>query len=130
MGLYLDILYCIILFAFAIYNANVIYRNYKSGASLGSGYSKIINTLGTVFWLIGLVFITSYRVVIVPLLLISLFDQLLLIRLKRHNKANRRGLDFLFMQNEIRKLQIRVWMMLGLLFVCVVFTYWDGSHYG
>ena len=41
MGSYLDIIYCIILFAFTIYNAKVIYRNYKHGQSLGTGYIAI-----------------------------------------------------------------------------------------
>lgn len=123
MGSYLDIIYCIILFAFVIYNAILIYRNYKCEEAFGAGYSKIVNTLGTIFLLIGFIFITSYTVVIVPLILTSVFYLLFLILLKRHNQTHHSGDVFLFLQNEIRKNLIRVWIMLGLLFVCVILTY-------
>ena len=123
MGSYLDIIYCIILFAFVIYNAILIYRNYKREEAFGAGYSKIVNTLCTIFLLIGFIFITSYTVVIVPLILTSVFYLLFLILLKRHNQTHHSGDVFLFLQNEIRKNLIRVWIMLGLLFVCVILTY-------
>ena len=88
MGSYLDIIYCIILFAFVIYNAILIYRNYKREEAFGAGYSKIVNTLGTIFLLIGFIFITSYTVVIVPLILTFVFYLLFLILLKRHNQTH------------------------------------------
>ena len=123
MGSYLDIIYCIFLFAFAIYNANLIYKNYKCKETFGAGYSKIVNTLGTIFSLTGYIFITSYTVVIVPLILTSVFYLLFFILLKRHNQTHHSGEVFLFLQKEIRKNQIRVWIMLGLLFVCIILTY-------
>ena len=123
MGSYLDIIYCITLFAFTIYNAKVIYRNYKHEQSLGTGYSNVVDIFGTIFLLTGSIFITSYRVVIVPLILVALLYQLGLVFLKRHNKINHSGDTFLFLQNELRKIQIRVWIMLGLLFVCIILTY-------
>ena len=129
MGSYRDIIYCIILFAFTIYNAALIYRNYKREEAFGTGYNKIINTLGTIFLLIGFIFITSYTVLIVPLILTSAFYLLFFVFLKRHNQTHHAGEVFLFLQNEIRKNLIRVWIMLGLLFVCVVLTYFDWSHY-
>lgn len=129
MGSYLDIIYCIILFAFTIYNANVIYRNYKHGTSFGTGYSKVVDIFGTIFLVTGSIFITSYRVVIVPLILIALLYQLGIVLLKHHNKTNHSGDTFLFLQNELRKVQIRVWIMLALLFVCVIFTYFEWKHY-
>ncbi len=129
MGSYLDIIYCIILFAFTIYNANVIYRNYKHGTSFGTGYSKVVDIFGTIFLVTGSIFITSYRVVIVPLILIALLYQLGIVLLKHHNKTNHSGDTFLFLQNELRKVQIRVWIMLALLFVCVIFTYFELKHY-
>src|SRR5699024_10059737 len=117
MASYRDIIYCIILFAFVIYNAILIYRNYKREEAFGTGYNKIINTLGTIFLLIGFIFITSYTVVIVPLILTFVFYLLFLILLKRHNQTHHSGDVFLFLQNEIRKIQIRVWIILGLLCV-------------
>ena len=129
MGSYRDIIYCIFLFAFVIYNAILIYRNYKREEAFGTGYNKIINTLGTIFLLIGFIFITSYTVLIVPLILTSAFYLLFFVFLKRHNQTHHVGEVFLFLQNEIRKNLIRVWIMLGLLFVCVVLTYFDWSHY-
>lgn len=123
MGSYLDIIYCIILFAFTIYYAKVIYRNYKHGQSLGTGYSNVVDIFGTIILLTGSIFITSYRVVIVPLILVALLYQLGLVLLKRHNKINHSGDTFLFLQNELRKIQIHVWIMLGLLFVCIILTY-------
>lgn len=129
MGSYLDIIYCIILFAFTIYNTNVIYRNYKHGTSFGTGYSKVVDIFGTIFLVTGSIFITSYRVVIVPLILIALLYQLGIVLLKHHNKTNHSGDTFLFLQNELRKVQIRVWIMLALLFVCVIFTYFEWKHY-
>lgn len=129
MGSYRDIIYCIILFAFVIYNAILIYRNYQREESFGTGYSKVVNTLGTIFLLIGFIFITSYTVLIVPLILTSAFYLLFFVFLKRHNQTHHAGEVFLFLQNEIRKNLIRVWIMLGLLFVCVVLTYFDWSHY-
>ena len=59
MGSYLDIIYCIILFAFTIYNAKVIYRNYKHEQSLGTGYSNVVDIFGTIFLLTGSIFITN-----------------------------------------------------------------------
>lgn len=129
MESYLDIIYCIILFAFTIYNANVIYRNYKHGTSFGTGYSKVVDIFGTIFLVTGSIFITSYRVVIVPLILIALLYQLGILLLNHHNKTNHSGDTFLFLQNELRKVQIRVWIMLALLFVCVIFTYFEWKHY-
>ena len=129
MASYRDIIYCIFLFAFVIYNAILIYRNYKREEAFGTGYNKIINTLGTIFLLIGFIFITSYTVLIVPLILTSAFYLLFFVFLKRHNQTHHAGEVFLFLQNEIRKNLIRVWIMLGLLFVCVVLTYFDWSHY-
>lgn len=129
MGSYRDIIYCIFLFAFVIYNAILIYRNYKREEAFGTGYNKIINTLGTIFLLIGFIFITSNTVLIVPLILTSAFYLLFFVFLKRHNQTHHAGEVFLFLQNEIRKNLIRVWIMLGLLFVCVVLTYFDWSHY-
>lgn len=129
MGSYLDIIYCIILFAFTIYNANVIYRNYKHGTSFGTEYSKVVDIFGTIFLVTGSIFITSYRVVIVPLILIALLYQLGIVLLNHHNKTNHSGDTFLFLKNELRKVQIRVWIMLALLFVCVIFTYFEWKHY-
>lgn len=77
----------------------------------------------------GSIFITSYRVVIVPLILIALLYQLGIVLLKHHNKTNHSGDTFLFLKNELRKVQIRVWIMLALLFVCVIFTYFEWKHY-
>lgn len=128
MGSYRDIIYCIILFAFTIYNAALMYRNYQREESFGTGCSKVVNTLGTIFLLIGFIFITSYTVLIVPLILTSTFYLLFFVFLKRHNQTHHAGEVFLFLQNEIRKNLIRVWIMLGLLFVCVILTYFDWSH--
>lgn len=94
MASYRDIIYCIILFAFVIYNAILIYRNYKREEAFGTGYNKIINTLGTIFLLIGFIFITSYTVVIVPLILTFVFYLLFLILLKRHNQTHHSGMSF------------------------------------